>query len=1210
MMNTENIRVREEYIKRLRAELLGPGSEFSIPDAEHEIISSNPSERYTIGILYPPKIKWGIDNEEVQDETEENEQIDYVDLNSDEVTKNGERMAPGHANEMNECKEGGLDEDVGMSTQYLPSSMGITFFVTGQTDSINGTISFGTYRNASQEDCIIPLDPPDPDVYEIPEALRGMIEYDRDRGVAKLIRYITGKEVREAEQLVEEGSDRLIFKIAYRFVDFLRRGRVRVPHNSDFRLVFPQGETYLDSNAEVDGVHVKITSLRTNISDDIWSVTIMLVNSYEEESSKRENCIFQPKICISTNNNKFLFSDNKDCGHATYEDAEELSLRLLYRNKHTYGTGLGVSVDWDVNENGMGSVWSEYIPESEIPPVSSDVPGGLFPKEKLSMKFFSDLVSVERDEKLSVLKEMTLFYSEWIDKLEKKVSSLDEQYIIAAERNISECKRAYERMQTGIRILSENENAFDAFTLANRAMFMQRIHLDFQKSNRKEDCYPGDVSVTKFLETNYSKTDDKYFWRPFQMGFILMDIESIVHENSQDRSYADLIWFPTGGGKTEAYLGLTAFTIFYRKLTNLSVSGGTAVIMRYTLRLLTAQQFSRASTLICACEFIRNDCASRTPKYNRYVLGDEPITIGLWIGSKHIPNKNEEAAELLNKLKTAKGRDLQTAKERYNKFQILKCPWCGTKMVKDEKNGEIMGKFGYNVGARHFFLFCPHEDCSFTNRLPIQIIDEELYKNPPTLLFGTVDKFAMLPWDGSTGAFFATNSSNRAPELIIQDELHLISGALGTITGLYETAIDAICGSKGVKPKIIASTATIRRAKEQCSALYNRESIQFPPPGLDAEDSFFAHEVNISHEHGISGRRYVGLMPSGKTKATTEVRIMAALLQNAYLMDIPDEIKDDIWTLTVYFSSLKDLGKASTLVGDDVKDSIRNIGRRLLTEWRPLIGSDELTSRVDTTELNETLDKLENVKYSQDRSNKRYASNVLLATNMISVGIDIDRLNVMHVVGQPKLTNEYIQASSRIGRSRPGTAFVQYDSTKSRDRSHYERFRSYHDSFYRFVEPTGVTPFSKPARDRGLHAVLISILRNRLHMFEDRDAGDFSKTDYEMDIEQAKGFIRDRVKNIAARSSSDCESDIFEIEGELDQFIEKWHFLAESSEKNDQGLCFGRKYLGKFRRKDDDERLLKTYDSEEFDTNATTTLISMRNVDLQVPGKMIHWEEE
>ena len=428
------------------------------------------------------------------------------------------------------------------------------------------------------------------------------------------------------------------------------------------------------------------------------------------------------------------------------------------------------------------------------------------------------------------------------------------------------------------------------------------------------------------------------------------------------------------------------------------------------------------------------------------------------------------------------------------------------------------------------------------------------------------------------------------------------------MVGLYETAVDAICSQKGISPKVIASTATIRRAKEQCSVLYNRKVVQFPAPGLDAEDSFFAKESTIDYEKGIYGRKYVGIMPSGKTKAMMEIRTMAALMQKVYTMDLPDEVKDKLWTLTVYFNSLKDLGKASTLVDDDVKDFIIRTANRMFVSRRLIISADELTSRVSTTELNETLDKLEKVEYSKENMAARlYASNVLLATNMISVGIDVARLNVMLMVGQPKLTSEYIQASSRVGRSFPGVAFVQYDATKSRDRSHYERFRSYHESFYRFVEPTGATPFSRPARERALHAVLISILRQISGMGEDKDAINFDEEYLADAIKKIERFVLSRVSGINERSEGQAKDNIAEIRAEIRDFFDLWQSVVDecNAETPSIPLYFGRKFMvnppGEKMR-----RLLKQYGSPGKDP-AIETLTSMRNVDTPVLGSIIVW---
>ena len=1216
----EMISAREEYIDIIKAELLGPGSEFSLPDAEHELISSTPTSRYSVGILFPQGNAVSQDSDETVP-LEENgaEAVGVPDDDSrarDPVVAKKQRTY-----EMDETADENLDEEIGMSTQYMPSSMGVTFLVKGNTDLVRGQLTFATYRNAKVPDCAIPYFPNDPENYSVPPELSHIIAFDKECGVLRLISAVTAKEVRAIfeRDTIPEDEFHILQKIAYRFVDYCTMGYVRIPHKiPEFVLDFTNGD-YADNeaNRNLDGTDAKLVALRRKISDDVWSVTVMLVNSLSESPVKANRCIFQSRIEIGTKNNDFVFMESNPNPDISAMDDEERSLDLLYRHKKIYGTGLGTSVDWKIDENGSGSLWNDFFPVSEIPSMSFSLPqNDLLVDGELSMKYLSDLDPSDREAKLRSMRSLVDLYKQWVDGLVKIASGLDDRYTSAAAKNILECKRAYERMYAGIETLRSNDNAYIAFLLANRAMFMQRIHIAMQSDMAKNnaDRYPGDKDISdKLCGMDYSQESDANCrWRPFQIAFLLMDINSIIDDRSPERSIVDLIWFPTGGGKTEAYLGLTAFTIFYRKLAYPKQSAGTAVFMRYTLRLLAAQQFTRAATLICACEYIRQDCTQKRHKYPAYPLGKDPITIGLWIGGTHIPNKNEgyDSAKFhLDKLVgVSSPHYVRNEKERHNKFQVLKCPWCGTKMVKDDKNGRLIGEWGYSMSGKHFYMYCPHEDCDFTKRLPIQIVDDELYQTPPTLLFGTVDKFAMLPWDGRIGSFFGIGKENRAPELIIQDELHLISGALGTVVGLYETAVDAICGQKGVYPKVVASTATIRRAKEQCSVLYNRKVVQFPAPGLDAEDSFFAKESVVDYEKGVYGRKYVGIMPSGKTKAMAEIRAMAALLQKAYTMDLADEVKDKLWTLTVYFNSLKDLGKAATLVDDDVKDFIVRTANRMFTTRRLIISADELTSRVSTTELNETLDKLEKIEYSKENIEaKRYASNVLLATNMISVGIDVARLNVMLMLGQPKLTSEYIQASSRVGRSYPGVAFIQYDATKSRDRSHYERFRSYHESFYRFVEPTGATPFSRPARERALHAVLIAMMRQMTGMSEDADAIKFDREYFEETIKLIEGFIVERIKGINARTEGQAKDDTDEVSAEIQAFFDIWQEYVDecNGEEPAVPLFFGRRFMvtpptGGTR------RLLKQYGSAGKDL-AINTLTSMRNVDTPVTGSIIVW---
>lgn len=1222
-MNTSAIRkqmisARDEYISLIKSELLGPGSEFAIPNAKHELISSSPTSRYSVGILYPQGNHINHDNDETASKNEGKEEPSGEGL-EDNIFEETEQRASAervHSYIFDETADENLDEEIGLSAQYLPSSMGMTFLLRGNIDIVNGSVSFAKYRNAKVPDCIIPFTPDNPGNYSIPSELSHKMVYDKELGVIRLISAITAKEIREIIERDTIPVDEFlsIKRIAYRFVDFCRNGYVRTPHHAEFSLDFSQGD-YIDSNRKLDDTTAKITALRTKIADNLWSMTIMLVNDYEEVPAKANHCIFQPKLDIRSAQNTFVFVEsNADLDSSTMDD-EERSLELLYRDKKVYATGLGVSVDWDIDVNGTGSVWSEFFPEAEVPPMDFNLPQNeLISKEKLSMKYLSDLNDTDKAQKLTDLKCLVDLYKVWVDGLEKYARKLDSRYRSAAANNIRECKRAYERMYAGIQTLENDSLAYTAFELANRAMFMQRVHLRMQLQTSNIDRYPGNEEISDFLcNLDYHReSDSNCIWRPFQIAFMLMDINSIVYDESSERDLVDLIWFPTGGGKTEAYLGLTAFTIFYRRLAHPSEASGTTVIMRYTLRLLTAQQFIRAATLICACEYIRQDCEAKRHRYSSYELGEEPITIGLWIGSAHIPNKNtgsNSAKQHLDKLIESTSGNLRFEMEKHNKFQILKCPWCGTQLTKSVKGKSLTGQWGYAMrDDRHFYLHCTHEECDFTAKLPIQIVDEELYENPPTLLFGTVDKFAMLSWDGRVGSFFAVGSDNRAPELIIQDELHLISGALGTIVGLYETALDAICSQKGIKPKIIASTATIRRAREQCSVLYNRDVVQFPAPGLDAGDSFFARESELSNEKGVFGRRYIGIMPSGKTKAMMQIRSMAAMLQHIYMMELPDEVKDKLWTLTVYFNSLKDLGKASTLVDDDVKDFIIRTANRMFAYRRLIVGADELTSRVTTTELNETLDKLEKLEYSHANIEvKRYASNILLATNMISVGIDVARLNVMLMVGQPKLTSEYIQASSRVGRSFPGVAFVQYDATKSRDRSHYERFRGYHESFYRFVEPTGATPFSRPARERALHAVLVSMIRQRVGLSGDGEAGNFDKDYYADEISNIKAFIIDRIRSMNVRAANGMKDDIEDVKAEINAFIDEWHNKAVECNESKEPFYFGRRYMVSPPQAGE-KRLLRQYNSAGQDV-AIETLTSMRNVDTQVNGRVVIWEE-
>ena len=1211
------IEAREEYIDLIKKELLGPGSEISLPDEEHELISDSPNTRYSIGILYTKENKMTVDNNDSLPVEEQGDNVDEIENAEMEVNDSEEFVS--HKKAVSPSDEENLDEEVSLATQNMPSSLGITFFAKGHVDEVDCIVRFATYKKAVASDCRIPLNFEGVEEYELPDLFKSLVYIDTKE---KTLRLTTGgmtrKKVRELEERDLLGGDEHgIINHMYKLADQLAKGYVRVPHELKIQLKYGDKE-YIDQNKDLEDTKLKITSLRRQISDDVYSYTIMLVND-DTRKAKPDLCIYQPSIMVSTADNDFIlveYSENQDFETLDYE---EKSLIMQYRNKSVYGTGLGTSMAWEVDGSGKGWVSNDFFPQVEVPSMdfrlASDVP---IPDEAFSMKYLSDLNTTDQETKLAAEEKIVDAYEDWIQGLREKAKGLGSEYTEIASKNIDGCESSSKRMRKGIQILRDDKKVWQAFQLANRAMFMQRSHLKLQGETSNMNRYPDDEELSSILDKiDYNRIDerfkDPYSWRPFQIAFLLMSIESIVNDKCDDRNLIDLIWFPTGGGKTEAYLGLTAFTIFYRRLSNLEVSSGTTVIMRYTLRLLAAQQFTRASTLICACEYIRVDATSCKPKYGRYSLGDDRITIGLWIGGDHTPNKDDQAKTNLNELLKSSSEELEYKKDRYNKFQVLKCPWCGTKLVQDVVDHKKKGVFGYRMkNNRHFELYCPQESCFFNleGSLPIQVVDEELYDNPPTLLFGTVDKFAMLPWNSRIGSFFGIGSENRSPELIIQDELHLISGPLGTMVGIYEAAIDALCKNKGVDTKIIASTATIRRAVEQCASLYNRRINQFPHPGIDAEDSFFARESVVNYDAGIFGRKYVGLMPAGKTKAMMEIRSISSMLQKIYGMDLEDEIKDKYWTLTVYFNSLKDLGKCSTLVDDDVKDFIKRMAYRTGTRKnaRTITNVDELTSRVSTTQLNQTLDKLEKLAYSKENiEQKRWPSNVLLATNMISVGIDVSRLNIMLLVGQPKLTSEYIQASSRVGREFPGVAFTMYDGSKSRDRSYYEQFKGYHESFYRHVEPTSVTPFSKPARERALHAVVISLLRQlNIELSDEKGVAEFSRDKYSKEITDVTEYIVSRSNSITQRINPNMATEEDDIRDEISLVLEQWEFLMDGYDSDH--FYYGEKFMVMPPDKEDG-RLMKVYNTSRFDP-AFDTMTSMRNVDVSSGSSVVIWEED
>lgn len=1196
-MSNEYVQARNKIIERVKMEMLGPGSEGIEDDLRCEVISDSPIERYSLGILFPQQSKYQCDDTEKEISTDNDDFYEEeIDDNKDGIIKENMRRFE------DKQIENSIDEEISMANETLPSAMGVTFFAKGKINKLVVNISCAKYRASTFKDCKIKannINESDIDKYALGELINikdGYLCLKDNKSRQDITNFISGRDIRED-----------IVSVLYKLADlctsekaFKHTGYVRIPFCEDKKVTIElKGEIsniYIDENGNLnnsDGC-LKVSVLKKEYdSDGVCSYTVVLINENKGEK-KYSKCFFQPQIKVCTILNDFIFIDKSkiDLNYSKFMDDDDLTFNLLYRNKQSYAVGHGVATGQDIDINtGKGSVFTDFLPEFEIPQLDFNIKS--LPnngEDILSMYNMSDISQYNKKEKIELLNRFADSYEEWIENQKEVGTELKDQYekrIIS--KLIDVCEEALYRIRKGIDILENNNNAYTAFSLMNRAMLMQRVHSKY--SDSEYDRFPGEYNQSYELENiDYTKIDkSNASWRAFQLAFILLNIESITNPKSKDREVVDLIWIPTGGGKTEAYLGITGYTIFLRRLNDPINGGGTAIIMRYTLRLLASQQFIRASILICACEKIRKEINES----KILDLGKDEISIGLWVGNDPTPNTDKEAKKEYKDLtKAVKSKyELENNKKSHNKFQILKCPWCGTKLEMEYVDGKKKGLWGYDYDKKKI-IFCPEPKCDFHRKLPIQVVDEELYKNPPTLLFGTVDKFATLPWKGEISKLFALNKDNntQSPELIIQDELHLISGPLGSMVGLYETAVDAMCSFKGVKPKIIASTATIKRAEEQCKMLFDRNVMQFPPAGLNIEDNFFTHEKEINDNN--PGRKYVGLMPSGKTTTTTQVRLYTALIESLRFLEKNDKVIDKYWTLVGYFNSIRELAKTTTLAFDDIPSNIARYMKRIMKykSTRYIKNVKELTGRLSSTEIVNTLNELENIYESTDEKDDiNYAIDILLATNMISVGVDVSRLNLMVVTGQPKQTSEYIQATSRVGRKYPGLVFTLYNASKTRDRSHYELFYPYHQTFYKYVEPTSITPFSEPARERALHAVFISMIRHIAGLCSEDDAQCFSKDIN--NFEYIKEYIIERVRNL----SNNNDEVMREVKNELNSIIETWETKIETISCNEK-LNYSNSKA--------DKRLIKSF-TDKNEINAYQTMQSMRNVDKQAGVQII-----
>lgn len=776
---------------------------------------------------------------------------------------------------------------------------------------------------------------------------------------------------------------------------------------------------------------------------------------------------------------------------ASYTDSaslvsDEESGALLYRNVSEFAVGHVCSAEWEASDHVAGArpsarwVGTTWLPSSIVEGVD---PNG--------HRFFAELAKTEQNfDPLSAralaaadtttlqqgLRSFCGAYERWVKLQQQRLDNpadVHQALKYVAEAHLGRCEETLERMRASVEELGTNRRLRRAFQLANLAMHLQ--HSWDRSKNR----------------------DGPLRWRPFQLGFLLLSAPSTVDRDHRHRGIMDLLWFPTGGGKTEAYLALIACIAVYRRLSdNSNDHSGVCALMRYTLRLLTTQQFARSAAMILALEAIRS---GRVPSPEGLpVQGEEPFSIGLWVGGDATPNKRADAFA-----------SLKGSSEVSSPKQLARCPACNDKL-----------KWSMENAASVVIVECTNEQCPMCGKLPVFTVDEDVYDNRPTLLIGTADKFAQVVREKSTNRLFGI-SDGSPPDLIIQDELHLISGPLGTIAGIYEAAFDPMFAARGHRAKIIGSTATIRRASEQVLALFDRVAFQFPPPAIDHDDSGFA--VRDGRENA-TGRRYLGVTTAGRSAKFTLQAVAGSLLQTAFGAFSDNVRKDAYWTLVGYFNSLRELGGALVLMQDDVTDSIAFYADARSETQRPLSNVEELTSRRTQEEIRGMLDLL------AIREGSAGAVDAVLATNMVSVGVDIPRLGLMLVNGQPKTIAEYIQSTSRIGRGAvSGLVVSVLNNAKARDRSHFETFCSWHQTLYRDVEATSVTPFASRARDKALHAALVAAVRHLVPEMLDAPRMDDDAEDEAMEI-------IDRIVERATRIDPEERS----VRDELERRLDAW----------------------------------------------------------------------
>ena len=1142
--------VRQKILDAVRKDLIGPTSDC-------EQLNEVPTSSYITGLLYPA------DTDVTEDENYND--VEFTEKNFD---ADGETLEAGifEEEEPEDRVKGGFQK---------PSSIGVSFYVSNDVQKVNAYINWGKYYAEQVQG----------------EVIDENLEEDAEN-----------KKKKKHTIYIREQMNDVVE------IDFNEMGRSK--------------QISLESNG-----NVYIYVMKMQLDNGYKMVSVYLHNNDKSDGDEKEyaKVMFQVEMLIADDLMSPIFVPEYLCRKVELED------EYYYKGRPVYARGRGCAATWEkkAEEINATAIKSSFIPDYEIPSVSAQIDD--MPEHAFSMLQMGS--PKKKSEVIQNLRTLTEMYGSWItDALTNDEAMHDDKFKATSQTIIDKCNDANRRMNAGIDLIENNDKVYQAFVFMNQAMYLQRSITAFSKDyGNGIPCSLRDY-MTDMPEKGRKK--DHSEWRPFQIAFVLLNLYGIMDGESPERNIVDLLYFPTGGGKTEAYLGLIAFTIAYRRLTasdetDYEKDGGVTVFLRYTLRLLTTQQRDRLMRLIVAMEQLREK--------NEKLYGKERISIGFWVGGNVTPNKFSEYSD----------SDQFKKKEFIRKLtkQIIKCPYCGKEITRDE--------YDINEKGKYVKIHCADKNCMFSLKtgrtIPVYLVDEEIYAKCPTVIISTVDKFARLPWSERVGLLFGRTDRycsrcghiaigekhagrhnadvaaglERAetvackpfypPELIIQDELHLITGPLGTIYGGYETVVEEMCciekNGKKIRPKYIVSTATIRNAGEQIKFLYGRnEFAQFPPSGFDTRDSFFIKEVPLPTENLVDVseekisrmisdgkkpfRQYAGICASGQSVKTTLIRLYSIILQTALDIAKNPEYEDYIdpyYTLIGYFNSIRELGGAVRLLDDDIASRIRVVKNKYnSSEQRYLSfeGKKEITSRIPSWEIAQVLEKLA-ISYDKNKE-KQGCYDVVIATNMIAVGMDVDRLGLMSVVGQPKQNSEYIQATSRVGRQHPGIIFTVYNPYRPRDLSNYENFVGFHSQMYRYVEGTTATPFAARARDRVLHALVVSLLRLQVELMAENSGASNINDISDEQIKDIKEKILERVKITSPSSYVDTEK-------EMDEFINTWKNIAK-----DEKLYYFVPAVA------DDKKRLLTYYGEYYGDKEKPTLSSMR--DVEQSSTVFYWE--